>query len=265
MSSAVESRARPEKSAGRSGGTQEATQAPRVERHSTRSRAGVLSFPAVQGDAREREHHRDAREADLAREEEQAVHEGGDPAVLAELADERDMLADERDDAARERDEAALTRRSAAQDRDVRAAKRDQRRRAEHDDNDPGFPDRFLSARDVDASAGDRAEALGDERHADQDRQRSREDRHRAAADRKSATHAAAAAADEAEAEQQRLRAALASRSIIGQAQGILVARLRITADEAFELLVRESQAKDVELHEVAAMHVKDAGGTVGH
>lgn len=48
------------------------------------------------------------------------------------------------------------------------------------------------------------------------------------------------------------LRKALASREIIGQAQGILMERERITADRAFDVLRRASQHLNVKLREVA-------------
>jgi len=46
--------------------------------------------------------------------------------------------------------------------------------------------------------------------------------------------------------------AALATRELIGQAQGILMERDRITADQAFDLLRRASQHLNVKLREVA-------------
>jgi hypothetical protein len=49
------------------------------------------------------------------------------------------------------------------------------------------------------------------------------------------------------------LEKALESRDIIGQAKGILMARQHITADAAFELLVRASQRTNVKLRDVAA------------
>jgi hypothetical protein len=48
------------------------------------------------------------------------------------------------------------------------------------------------------------------------------------------------------------LRAALSSREIIGQAEGILMERERITAVEAFDILRRASQHLNVKLREVA-------------
>jgi hypothetical protein len=48
------------------------------------------------------------------------------------------------------------------------------------------------------------------------------------------------------------LHAALSSRDVIGQAKGILMERLRITPDDAFDLLRRSSQRLNVKLREVA-------------
>jgi GAF domain-containing protein len=48
------------------------------------------------------------------------------------------------------------------------------------------------------------------------------------------------------------LQAALATREVIGQAQGILIERERITADQAFDILRRASQHLNLKLREVA-------------
>jgi putative methionine-R-sulfoxide reductase with GAF domain len=48
------------------------------------------------------------------------------------------------------------------------------------------------------------------------------------------------------------LHAALATRELIGQAQGILIERERITADQAFDILRRASQHLNTKLHTVA-------------
>ena len=70
------------------------------------------------------------------------------------------------------------------------------------------------------------------------------------------ATHAGIAlAAAEARTEAHRvehLEQALSSRELIGQAQGILMERERITADQAFDVLRRGSQHLNVKLREVA-------------
>jgi AmiR/NasT family two-component response regulator len=48
------------------------------------------------------------------------------------------------------------------------------------------------------------------------------------------------------------LHAALATREVIGQAQGILIERERITADQAFDILRRASQHLNRKLRDVA-------------
>jgi GAF domain-containing protein len=55
------------------------------------------------------------------------------------------------------------------------------------------------------------------------------------------------------------LRGALASREVIGQAEGILIERERITADQAFAVLRRASQHLNIKLREVA-QYVVDTG-----
>jgi GAF domain-containing protein len=55
-----------------------------------------------------------------------------------------------------------------------------------------------------------------------------------------------------AEAKAGNLEAALATRAVIGQAQGILIERERITPDQAFDLLRRSSQHLNVKLRDVA-------------
>jgi len=194
-----------------------------------------------------------AREAEVAELERQAGLGPADPALLERLAQERDALADARDEAARARETSARGRRERAGTRDVAASARDRRNRLAHDDGDPGFPARFLSARDVDAAAGDRADALSDERHAGHDRDRSREGRHRASDDRAAATDAAREAASEAAG----LHRALETRTVIGQAQGMLMARFGIGEAEAFQLLVGASQARNVKLRELARLVVQ--------
>jgi GAF domain-containing protein len=64
------------------------------------------------------------------------------------------------------------------------------------------------------------------------------------------AAHAAIAYARAAD--RQNLETALASRNLIGQAQGILMERHKITADRAFEVLVGASQEGNTRLVEVA-------------
>jgi len=49
------------------------------------------------------------------------------------------------------------------------------------------------------------------------------------------------------------LQAALQSRAVIEQARGILMAEHRSSSDEAFQLLIRQSQQQDLKLRDVAA------------
>lgn len=55
------------------------------------------------------------------------------------------------------------------------------------------------------------------------------------------------------------LQAAMATRALIGQAQGILMAQRKITADAAFALLRTESQRRNIKLR-VIAQQVVDTG-----
>ena len=50
----------------------------------------------------------------------------------------------------------------------------------------------------------------------------------------------------------EQLQQALASRDVIGQAKGIIMERERVTADQAFEILRKASQHRNVKLREVA-------------
>lgn len=63
---------------------------------------------------------------------------------------------------------------------------------------------------------------------------------------------AAEARASESDAGRHDLHAALASRGVIGQAQGILMERERLTADEAFDVLRHASQDLNIKLRDVA-------------
>ncbi|GAB3684609.1 GAF and ANTAR domain-containing protein [Angustibacter aerolatus] len=75
------------------------------------------------------------------------------------------------------------------------------------------------------------------------------------------AAHSAIALADAMELEG--VRTALANRDLIGQAKGILMERFRLTADEAFALLVRASQDTNRKLRDVASelAHTGTLGG----
>ncbi len=75
------------------------------------------------------------------------------------------------------------------------------------------------------------------------------------------ATHAALALADAQRADQ--LQTALLNRDVIGQAKGILMERLHVTADSAFNVLAEASQRANVKLAEVA-QHLADTGELLG-
>jgi GAF domain-containing protein len=75
------------------------------------------------------------------------------------------------------------------------------------------------------------------------------------------ATLAALALADALRAGQ--LRTAMDNRDLIGQAKGILMERERITATDAFDLLSRQSQLRNVKLT-VVARHLVDTGELLG-
>jgi AmiR/NasT family two-component response regulator len=57
------------------------------------------------------------------------------------------------------------------------------------------------------------------------------------------------------------LRAALVARAVIDQALGIIMAQQRCTSDEAFDILRRASQTRNVKLRDVAAGIVTGISG----
>ena len=62
---------------------------------------------------------------------------------------------------------------------------------------------------------------------------------------------------------EQHLRAAMATRNLLGQAQGILMERFKVTAEQAFAALSRVSQESNVKLRDVAQRLI-DTGETPG-
>jgi len=62
--------------------------------------------------------------------------------------------------------------------------------------------------------------------------------------------------------EVRQLRQALRSRDVIGQAKGVLMITADVSADEAFQLLVRQSQRTNRKLVEVAAEVVATREGS---
>ena len=51
-------------------------------------------------------------------------------------------------------------------------------------------------------------------------------------------------------------RAAMQSQRIIGQAVGLLMAKLNVDADRAFALLAEESQSQNIKVREIAKEHI---------
>ncbi|HWG93358.1 MAG TPA: ANTAR domain-containing protein [Mycobacteriales bacterium] len=68
------------------------------------------------------------------------------------------------------------------------------------------------------------------------------------------------ARADRQQSAQERAQLAhgMERRTVIGQAQGLLMARFGISAEEAYEVLVSQSQHRGDKLHDVAAAVVAD-------
>lgn len=138
--------------------------------------------------------------------------------------------------------------------RDVRASRRDRVARDYKHDRDPGTVDRFAAGSDRDLAAGDRADSHDDRNRGAESRRRAAEDRQRAADDRDAAAEQAATA----EKEVAGLREALTTRVVIGQAEGLLMARYDFDTDAAFALLVKLSQQTHVKLRDVAERIIAD-------
>ena len=64
--------------------------------------------------------------------------------------------------------------------------------------------------------------------------------------------------------QQEHLQQAISARDVIGQAKGILMERYKLTADQAFTVLARASQERNVKLIEVARS-LTDTGELIGH
>ena len=184
-------------------------------------------------------------EDDLRDREQRALTEGLSAEARLEIAAEHDKVASARDTVADMQDERASGRDVAGLQRDVKGSLRDRRSRGLVDDCDPAFPDRCLAGEDRDFAAGDRADSHDDRARAHAAREHAAADRSRAAEDRERAA-AQTRSLDE-------LHAALESRRVIGQAQGLLMARHNLSTQEAFAALVRLSQAENVKLRDVAA------------
>ena len=192
-----------------------------------------------------------AAEVELLQREQQARAEEPTTAELSALAVESDRIAVGRDRIADLYDEQAETRDLSALGRDVSGSGRDRRARVPQADDDEGWPDRFAAGVDRDLAAGDRADSHGDRARAHESRAQAAADRRRAAVDR--------GRSDDQADEVRGLRAALRSRHVIGQAQGLLMARHGVGSETAFALLVRLSQTSNTKLRDLADSLVRDA------
>lgn len=188
-------------------------------------------------------------EADLQERERQALADDPTPEELGALAAERDKFASERDTIAQLYDEDAAARDRAALRRDVAGSARDRKARSREQDQDVAWADRFTAGEDRDFAAGDRGDSYDDRRRAREAREQAAADREHAAADRDRAVQEAAEQGREVAG----LRAALESRLVIGQAQGLLIAWHNLTPASAFAVLVRLSQERNRKLRDMAA------------
>lgn len=200
-----------------------------------------------------------AAEDELSQREQHALADDPSPAELVAFAAERDRLALDRDAIAERYDDLAGGRDLSALRRDVGGSERDRHARAREQDEHVAWQDRFAAGEDRDFAAGDRADSHDDRRRARAARERAAEDREHAAADRDQAAQHAAKQDEELAG----LRAALESRLVTGQAQGLLMARHDVSSECAFRILVRLSQGSNTKLREVAAQLVASADATV--
>jgi hypothetical protein len=138
----------------------------------------------------------------------------------------------------------AARRDRAAEARDLEASVRDRQARGVSTDLDPGFADRFLSARDRDEAAGDRALALEDRLAAWDDRGQAGGQVPSPPAEVRAARHGLSERLDRGRA--------------FHQAQGMLMARSNMSAAEAFEALLLASVKQDVSLFETAGRVVQE-------
>jgi hypothetical protein len=142
------------------------------------------------------------------------------------------------------RDAVAARRDRAAEARDLEASVRDRQSRGVNADLDPGFVDRFLSARDRDEAAGDRAAAFAHRRAARDDRVQ--------------ADGYLPSPPAEVRAGLRGLFQRLDVGRTFHQAQGVLMARSGMSAAEAFEALLLTSEQQGVPLPETADRMVQD-------
>ena len=196
-----------------------------------------------------------AVEDELFAREQEALADDPTPGELAALAAERDRIALGRDRIADRYDQHAETRDRSALRRDLSASGRDQRARARDQDQDEAWADRVVAGEHRDLAAGDRADSSEERARAHASREHAAADRQRAAVDR----GRAAQVADDQEDEVRGLRAALRSRHVIGQAQGLLMARHHVSSAAAFAVLVRLSQTSNTKLRDLAEELVQAA------
>jgi len=196
----------------------------------------------------------EAAEEDLRQRVQEALAADLGPEEMRALADERIKLAAERDALADADDAAAVVRDREGLQRDVAGSGRDRAAREYMQDLDGGAVERSMAGTDRDLAAGDRSDSGSDRRRASEARHRAAEDRQSAEDDRAAAAVGAVSAKEEAAS----LRAALTSRLIIGQAEGLLMGRHTIDEEAAFALLVKLSQETHQKLREVAEQIVRD-------
>jgi hypothetical protein len=190
----------------------------------------------------------DRAEHELAGREAQVVALEPFTAVLAVLRTGRDDLAQLYDDLADDDDERAAVRDRFAVDRDVRASGRDVAPLSGQADPESGLANQFLSAGDRDEAAADRANSRDDRRIASEDRKRAADSRQQAAADREATTESSWIAENEVET----LRRGLDSRTMTGQAVGILMERHGLTTQAALEVLAESSTHHHVGVSQIA-------------
>jgi hypothetical protein len=195
----------------------------------------------------------DAAEADLRERELRALDGEPTPAETVAFAAEHEKLAADRDSVADAYDELAHRRDIAGFGRDVRASQRDlASRSSDGSATDRASMDRIISGIDRDLAAGDRADS-GD------DRKRASRARRQAADDRQHARDGTDADHDKVDADRQMISGltdALMTRQVIGQAEGIMMARYNLDSDAAFRMLVKLSRETDTTLRDVAAQLV---------
>lgn len=191
-------------------------------------------------------------EDELTQREQQVLADDPSPGQLLALAAEHDRIALARDRIAVSYDELSDKRDLSAFGRDVTGSGRDRRVRVVTRDLDAGHADRWLAGEDRDHSAGDRTGSYEDRHRAEQARAHAAADRGRAADDRERALQKA----NDQDRQLDGLRVALESRLVIGQAQGLLMARHAMSSRVAFAVLVRLSQQSNTKLREVAAQLV---------